>query len=1089
MTFILTIISRRVFLNWPQDWLGVVSFCLAAAAIVWGNLRWRSYQRELKGKQRDLFFLLLVLAPAAPLFFGLRVSLKETGMRLMPSDSLIMFLMALPALLGGWMQGPLSATILGAVSGLTWALFQTQLPFSVLEISGLAMLFSYLVRQRYRTGLYRSLRRPVLAAAVLGIVYPFIYALRALSWTPGTFMESLDYSVSNFSYAAVAIGGGFLFSALIVEGVRYIAPQASGPPERLEPSPPETSLRARVLMYAVGGSLLAILVMLGLNWGMALRSAEGMLITQMSRVAETAAEEVPSFLNTGEELITHYAGKVDVDSALLDNDLEHLAQLVPFFDQIYVLDAERQVVAMYPLEEASGGWASNDELRGIETLLEMGGSRIYTLPENADVNSALISFLSAIRNSEGEIEGVLVGRVDLVSNPFAQSILHTLGRMETYAGVGTLLDGQERVLYTSDIQDIPAQIAATPGTDERDGPLPAEQSSKEPRQLVVRKNVFDSSWTVVATLPVSQAHRIALERVAPMSGIILLVGILSTLGLYYSLNPVARELHELTEEVDAISEGNLDQSLFVGDRVDEVGRLRRAFEKMRQGLQARMGELNRLLRVSQGVASTLEIEKAVQPILNAALETGGKFARIVFTPDVLPDELRPGEGVISFGIGAEADRYQELDGQILEMTRKRSPLRILNPGRMTLLRNVTEDLPEGMILSVALREDQEYSGALWLVFDRSYLITDSEMRFLTTLAGQAALATSNAQLFLRAEVERQRLATILTSTPDPVLVTDHTDRLLLANPAAWEVLPIEETMWNQREIADVLDLPPLVELLEASGGDMHTAEVPLEDGRVFQATASPIRGEDRELGRVCVLRDISYLKKMDELKSDFVATVSHDLRSPLTLMRGYATMLEMVGDLNEQQMGYVRKIVSGIESMSHLVMNLLDLGRIEADVGLNLEIITVEDVIGYVMESLQVPAKQKGIRLEVEHLEHTIPVIEADRVLLQQALHNLVENAIKYTPNGGSVWIRYGVEDESMLFQVEDTGVGISPVDKRRLFEKFYRVERKGNKKMVGMGLGLTIVKSIVEQHRGEIWVESELGTGSTFTFKIPLRQ
>ena len=251
------------------------------------------------------------------------------------------------------------------------------------------------------------------------------------------------------------------------------------------------------------------------------------------------------------------------------------------------------------------------------------------------------------------------------------------------------------------------------------------------------------------------------------------------------------------------------------------------------------------------------------------------------------------------------------------------------------------------------------------------------------------------------------------------------------------------------------------------------------------------------MGRVCVLRDVTHFKKLEMLKSDFVATVSHDLRSPLSLMRGYGTMLEMAGSLNEQQVGYVRKIIAGFDDMSRLVSSLLDLGRIEAGIGLEVEIIPVQDVVERVVGALQLQAAQKRIQLEVEILDQTIPLIEADPALLQQALQNLVENAIKYSRPEGKITVRVHTRQEGTIFEVIDNGPGISPMDQARVFEKFYRGAQQARemdgtsrlKDQRGSGLGLAIVKSIAEQHGGRVWLESQLGNGSTFYLSIPLHQ
>jgi signal transduction histidine kinase len=194
--------------------------------------------------------------------------------------------------------------------------------------------------------------------------------------------------------------------------------------------------------------------------------------------------------------------------------------------------------------------------------------------------------------------------------------------------------------------------------------------------------------------------------------------------------------------------------------------------------------------------------------------------------------------------------------------------------------------------------------------------------------------------------------------------------------------------------------------------------------------------------------------------------------------------------LNAQQSGYIRKIVDGIESMSALVNNLLDLGRIEAGVGLNLEKVQITEVATQVIEALRGKANQKNITLSLDSSESVIPLIEADKALLQQALRNLLENAIKFTNRGGDVLIRLIPHQDSIVLSVADNGIGVAPIDQPRVFERFFRVEQIGEQTHEqSSGLGLTIVKSIAEQHGGKIWMESQLGEGSTFHLRIPYRQ
>jgi len=291
------------------------------------------------------------------------------------------------------------------------------------------------------------------------------------------------------------------------------------------------------------------------------------------------------------------------------------------------------------------------------------------------------------------------------------------------------------------------------------------------------------------------------------------------------------------------------------------------------------------------------------------------------------------------------------------------------------------------------------------------------------------------------------------------------------------------------DLQRVIQVKELNELLQASSIERRSVEIPMPDGRTYLAMASAMTAEGKMVGRVCILRDVTQLKELDTLKSDFVATVSHDLRSPLTLMRGYATMLEMAGSLNDQQKNYAKMIVHGVDNMAKLVNNLLDLGRIDFGVGLQVESSPVLDILERVTGSLQMQAKEKQISLGVEIPKDMPHAIQADQALLHQALYNLVENALKYTPEGGEVTVHLQTSPSALTFAVQDSGIGIPKSDMPRLFEKFYRGTNREALAQRGTGLGLAIVKSIAERHGGKVWVESELGKGSVFHLQIPLVQ
>jgi signal transduction histidine kinase len=309
---------------------------------------------------------------------------------------------------------------------------------------------------------------------------------------------------------------------------------------------------------------------------------------------------------------------------------------------------------------------------------------------------------------------------------------------------------------------------------------------------------------------------------------------------------------------------------------------------------------------------------------------------------------------------------------------------------------------------------------------------------------------------------------------------------MLVNPAAEAVFGLAGRPVSRRPVADAIQQPQLVELLTADSRSPLTGEVVLPDGRTLYASASAIgEVEGGGLGRVAVLRDVTHFKELEQLKTEFVATVSHDLRSPLTFMRGYVTMLPMIGQLNVRQKGFVDKIIAGIEHMAKLIDDLLDLGRIEAGVGLMNETCRMEELVGSAVDPLRGQAINKQLALQVE-VPGDLPAVWGDPTLLRQVIANLVENAIKYTPQGGSIRVGGEARDGSLVLSVSDTGVGIAQADQVRLFEKFYRVKQRDTVHIKGTGLGLAIVKSVVERHGGRVWVESRLGKGSTFFVSVP---
>ncbi|HYN87967.1 MAG TPA: HAMP domain-containing sensor histidine kinase, partial [Ardenticatenaceae bacterium] len=266
-------------------------------------------------------------------------------------------------------------------------------------------------------------------------------------------------------------------------------------------------------------------------------------------------------------------------------------------------------------------------------------------------------------------------------------------------------------------------------------------------------------------------------------------------------------------------------------------------------------------------------------------------------------------------------------------------------------------------------------------------------------------------------------------------------------------------------------------------------EVVLAEGRTFAAAAAPLvgPGELKEAGWVVTLHDITRLKALDRLKSEFVSAVSHDLRAPLAAVAGYIYFLRKEA-LSEGGVDALDQIEAASARMSRLINDLLDLGRIESGVGFDREPLEVGPLLEAVREELQLLADAKYQQLVVQVAPETPPV-EGDGDRLHQALVNLVHNAIKFTPVEGEIALRAEGVGRSLAITVSDTGPGIPLEDQPHIFDSFYRAARRPSQERDdpgGSGLGLAIVKGIVQQHGGRIAVDSGPGKGTTFRIILP---
>jgi two-component system NtrC family sensor kinase len=497
-------------------------------------------------------------------------------------------------------------------------------------------------------------------------------------------------------------------------------------------------------------------------------------------------------------------------------------------------------------------------------------------------------------------------------------------------------------------------------------------------------------------------------------------------------------------------------------------------------LERRLQELNTIYTIGRAVTSLLDLTQVLNRVVEAAVYTVGADEGTLMLLDEESNELylRAAKG-----LGEKAARNLRL--RVDDSAAGRS----LQSGRPVHLTGESLKVATGYLVKalayVPLRVPERGTiGVLGVTNRRSQdPFSRRDIHLLLALADYAAVAIENARLFQDVETERTKLEAILREAREVIVVVDEDNRVLLCNAGARTIWNLIDADLTNRAVEEVLPAAPVRDLFAEAREDDRPVhrEVTLDDGRTFNAQLTPVEG----VGRVLVMQDITHLKELDRLKTEFVATVSHDLRTPLTTIQGYVELLPKVGPLNERQRQFVERVEGSVQYITDLINDLLDIRRIEAELNLEMEVCDLRDLIEDAIEPLRVRAEEKDQMLRWERPQ-TLPPVRANPRRLSQVVTNLINNAIKYTQKGGRIAVEAAKDDEHVVVRVFDNGIGIPPSEQPRIFDRFYRVESEETADIKGTGLGLAIVKAVVEKHNGRVWVDSTPGVGSVFTFILP---
>lgn len=995
-----------------------------------------------------------------------------------------------PFLLAGAILNPLAALLVGFASGLGRALWQTHQIFDPFHFAFAALLAAGMMQQNYSGRLYAILRKPLVAGLFSALLILPLTALATFAYADagaGT-LAALDLALSTSSaYMAPllveGILGGVIVTLLLI-GLPQLRQSAAA-----TSSPVSRSLNRRlVTTFFVFSSLLSFVVVV-IGFRLAIKVATEIAVQQMAHDAQSVSERIPEFRNYRQQMLVESSRDQDLLSAssqVKEEALRRLFRSGDIYRQLVLIDNEQTVSASYP-PESSAVDLSNLESTAISRTLTTSAPFISpAVPTNP--SSHVITFVVPVPGDGERPEGALVGRVpDISLDELIVGLQGTLGN-----GLGFLVDEQGQVIAHPDSAirlkswNPPAneRRQITPRNDTPGFVFLGFQGSTNARQLVYYLTGPDHPWTVVITLPYEVILGQALQIAAQLAAVMAIAMLLSGGYLLLLGQTVTQPLTDLAKAAQKIASGSLDTPIRTRG-ADEIGRLGRAFGQMQSSLRLRLDELSLLLSVSRDVSGSIDLNRGMPSVLKGALRgTGAAGVRVIVQN---PNANKP----LTFGEGPANKSMALLDRKIMSLLSQRRELILSSPQAVTSTLQLNQD-PEKWpkaLIAIPLLTKKRYQGAFWLAYRQAHNFDQTELSFLRTLASQASVFVENAWLYATAEGGRRRLAAVLASTSDAVIVTDQTNRILLVNAALEQIFEVTASEVKGRPVKAVIKSRPLVEALTNNRDGTQKLEIYVKEGQCLYVSASTVySNEGQAMGRVAVLHDITDLKEIDALKSEFVATVSHDLRSPLTYMLGYATTLSMFSNLEPKQKEYVEKIITGIDQMSLLIDELLDLGRLEAGVDIKVSNFHVGEVLNSVAVEYQPLALENGITLSCQAPDD-LPTARGDISLIRLAVANLVGNAIKYAPDSGTVILDALLKHEQIVISVRDNGPGIAKEDQLRLFEKFYRVKQNGKGTVKGSGLGLSMVKSIAERHGGQVWCESTVGKGSTFYLSLPVNR
>ena len=506
-----------------------------------------------------------------------------------------------------------------------------------------------------------------------------------------------------------------------------------------------------------------------------------------------------------------------------------------------------------------------------------------------------------------------------------------------------------------------------------------------------------------------------------------------------------------------------------------------------------------LLQIARALTSQLDVAEVLRLVIQHAVEILNGHVGFIALREEYDGAFRI---VASYGL--PSDLVPRLRPFLNSLPGSLRPDQWRIPDLQVKLGLLAADLGIGLrqVVSLPLSVEGALTGVIYVFRSSGKAFSANDRDVLQSFADQAAIAVRNARLYAQAVEEKQRLDALIDNSADGVLILDHAGRIEIFNRALSELTGCPQEVAIGRHCSEVLVLydeqghnrcKQVCPLLNPSNRTKSSIEGAIErpDGRrvTVSITYSPLfDAAGYRVNIVANVRDITRAREAEELKSTLLSVISHELKTPVALIKGYAGTLRRP-DANWDRQTLVQSleiIEEEADRLNQLINNLLEASRVQAG-GLKLRFghVRLDRLIKKVADEFRTQTSKHQISVD---LPDELPPISGDEERLREVITNLLSNAIKYSPQGGAIRIGADTDAREVRIYVADEGIGIAAEERERIFERFFRVDNASARRSQGAGLGLFLVKAVVEAHRGRVWVDSVPGKGSQFNIALPRR-